>query len=78
MIGNCSAESQKISLFMYHQAKILGFIQSICQLHRDALSDQILEVILWNIEVMDEQNLIEASDLSKISLALDLAIKSTN
>ena len=63
---------------MYHQAKILGYIQNICQTHRDALSDQIHEVILWNVDVLEEQNMIEASDLSKIALALDLAIKSTN
>ena len=78
MIGNCSAESQKISSFMYHSAKILAYIQNICQQHQEALSGQILEVILWNIDVLDEQNMIEASDLSKIALALDLAIKSAN
>ena len=63
---------------MYHSAKILAYIQNICQQHREALSGQILEVILWNIDVLEEQSMIEASDLSKIALALDLAIKSTN
>ena len=42
------------------------------------LSDRIQEVLIWNIDVLFDQDLIEPGDLAKIKPVFDLAIKSEN